>query len=346
MTGGHEVAGSSPVAPIVVTCLRVMDCVMAVLVGIDEAGFGPILGPLVVSSSTFLLPKSLVEKDLWQVLKRSVAERRRGMGGRILISDSKKAYSKSIGIKHLERTVLTFLKYLGKQPADMTELMEILCPESLGRLGGYPWHKNSQNRCFSADNGDIEIAVKAIRDDMETSGIEFAGFVSSCLDVGYYNKMVSRVKNKATVLFTAICQLIEEAFNRFGEKELHIIIDRQGGRQHYRGVLQKMFGELELKILRENEAVSSYELKSNGKSMRLHFVVGADDRFMGVSLASMVSKYLRELLVANINSYFINAYEDLKPTAGYWKDGLRFIKEIEGRATQLEFDSKMLVRSR
>ena len=109
---------------------------MAVLVGIDEAGFGPILGPLVVSSSTFLLPKSLVEKDLWQELKSSVAERRRGMGGRILISDSKKAYSKSIGIKHLERTVLTFLKYLGKQPAELTELMEILCPESLDRRSG------------------------------------------------------------------------------------------------------------------------------------------------------------------------------------------------------------------
>ncbi len=97
---------------------------------------------------------------------------------KILISDSKKAYSKSIGIKHLERTVLTFLKYLGKQPADMTELMEILCPESLGRLGGYPWHKNSQNRCFSAD---MNVYVTSDVDDL---GAFEAIFVVAGLDTG------------------------------------------------------------------------------------------------------------------------------------------------------------------
>ena len=48
---------------------------MVVLVGIDEAGFGPILGPLVISSSTFSLPNHLLMSDLWQVLEKSVGDR-------------------------------------------------------------------------------------------------------------------------------------------------------------------------------------------------------------------------------------------------------------------------------
>ncbi len=70
---------------------------MAVFVGIDEAGFGPILGPLVVSSSTFSLPHDLIGADLWQTLRKSLANKRKRLAGRLLITDSKKAYSKSLG---------------------------------------------------------------------------------------------------------------------------------------------------------------------------------------------------------------------------------------------------------
>ena len=105
-------------------------------------------------------------------------------------------------------------------------------------------------------------------------------------------------------------------------------------------------GPLELKILREGPAASSYELKNNGRQMRLHFVVGADQRFFPVSLASMVSKYLRELLVDNMNRYFTGFNPDLRPTAGYWKDGLRFIEDLKKNVPHVPFDSNQLIRCR
>ena len=87
------------------------------------------------------------------------------------------------------------------------------------------------------------------------------------------------------------CALIKSALDTFSTDELHIIIDRQGGRMRYRRPLLRMFPDMHLKILKETPTVSSYELQSDGKQMRLHFAVDADDRFLPVSLASMLSKY-------------------------------------------------------
>ena len=107
-----------------------------------------------------------------------------------------------------------------------------------------------------------------------------------------------------------------------------------------------MFPDMKLKILSESPDTSSYELEADGKQMRLHFVVGADNRFLPVSLASMVSKFLRELLVDNINQYFAQYCAHLKPTAGYWKDGLRFIEDLKKNIPDIKFDSNQLIRCR
>jgi len=319
---------------------------MVVLVGIDEAGYGPILGPLVISSSTFSLPHNILTSDLWQILSKSVGKRRKYLAGRLLITDSKKAYSRAVGIKHLERTVLGALKCLDKEPATLVEFIELLCPECLERISDYPWYQGIGSHRLSADAADRAISSAVLADDMASNGIELLELKSYCLDVGYYNKMMASVKNKADVLFNATSRLIKRAFDNFAGDDLQIIADRQGGRVHYLKTLQRMFSDMELKILRESPTVSSYELRGGGKGMRLHFAVGADERFLPVSLASMVSKYMRELLVQNINHYFTGFHSDLRPTAGYWKDGLRFIEDLKTNIPHLQIDMDQLVRCR
>jgi ribonuclease HII len=319
---------------------------MAVLVGIDEAGFGPILGPLVVSSSAFSLPRDALEADMWQVLKKSVGRQKKHLAGRLLIADSKKAYSKSSGIKHLQRTTLAILKCLEKEPAALSELLTLLCPDCSVRLNSYPWYQQTTRHCLSVDAADIEIAASVLAGDLASNKIKLLGLKSYCLDVAYYNKMVADVKNKANVLFSTTARLIAEAFENFGGDDLQIIIDRQGGRVRYRKTLQRMFGNMELTILKESSKNSSYELRAGKKHMRLHFLVGADQKFLPVSLASMVSKYLRELLVQNINRYFVGFHPELKPTAGYWKDGLRFINDLKNNIPHVQYDSNQLIRCR
>ncbi len=319
---------------------------MAILVGIDEAGFGPLLGPLVVSSCSFSIPSQMFDADLWQVLRKSVSIKRAHLAGRLLITDSKKAYTKSIGIGHLQRTVLACCKCLDKNPATLTELIKIICPESLERLAEYPWHKDMANYSICTGTADINIAANVFNDNMAGNDLKLLELKSCCLDVAFYNKRVSEVKNKASVLFSTTSQLIKNAYDVFGAEHLQILIDRQGGLAHYRRPLQLMFPEAELKILRESDTVSSYELNDNRRTMRIHFVVGADRKFLPVSLASMVSKFLRELLVDCMNRYFTSRCVGLQPTAGYWKDGLRFIADLKKDFPDFQYDSDQLIRCR
>jgi ribonuclease HII len=158
--------------------------------------------------------------------------------------------------------------------------------------------------------------------------------------------MVDTVRNKSNVLFSATAELLMEAWKKYAENSLQVIIDRQGGRVHYREHLLRLFEGAKLRILKETPSSSSYEITQADRYMRLHFVVKADNDYLPVSLASMVSKYLRELLVANINQYFLSFHPQLKPTAGYWKDGLRFLKDIKTNIPNLDYDHSMLIRSR
>ncbi|MHC4346425.1 MAG: hypothetical protein ACYSUP_17270 [Planctomycetota bacterium] len=319
---------------------------MAVLAGIDEAGYGPILGPLVVSSSVFSLPRSLLANDLWHVLRKSVGNRKQHLAGRLLVCDSKKAYSRAVGVRHLERTALAFLRCACKEPGTSGELLEIVCPDLADRLAGYPWYNEAGNYHIVANQADIALASQVLKDDLASHGMEFLTFRGCCLDVAYYNKMVSVMKNKARVLFGATTQLIKHIYDNYVTDELQVVVDRQGGRIRYRRDLQRMFPEMELQILCESVRTSSYELKEEHRKMRLHFVVGADASFMPVALASMVSKYIRELLIASINRYFMRLDAGLRPTAGYWKDGLRFIEDLKANPGHVEFDSNQLIRCR
>jgi len=319
---------------------------VAILAGIDEAGFGPLLGPLVVSCSVLAVKPELLGADLWQTFHRSVGKTRKHLGGRLLIADSKKAYNRDEGVGHLQRTVLAVLQCLNKEPANLTELLTSLCPDCLPRLREYPWHQKMPQCSLTGASADKKIAATVFADDLETQGAKLVQLRSCCLDVAYYNTMVGRVKNKAQVLFIAVTQLIQGILNEFSDDTIHILVDRQGGRAHYRENLLRSFSGMDLRIMDEGPQSSVYELRAGGRTVRLSFEVGADDLYLPVSLASMVSKYLRELLMDCMNEYFVGMSASLKPTAGYWKDGQRFVEELRRHLPQLEIDNQRLVRCR
>src|SRR5262245_56431937 len=76
------------------------------IVGIDEAGYGPVLGPLIVSATAFEVPRELADGSLWRLLRDSVTTSAKPRDRRVPIIDSKKLYHRPEGLGALERSAL------------------------------------------------------------------------------------------------------------------------------------------------------------------------------------------------------------------------------------------------
>jgi len=309
---------------------------MAILIGIDEAGYGPILGPLVVSAAIFELPEQMLSSSMWDILRKSVCKQRSGSLGRVVVNDSKKLHNKHGDYRALQRGVFAFLATAGEPPQIQTlhQLLELLAlpqAQTINDLAEYPWYKNAANRPLNNDDDDIETASHALSHDMIANNIEFRRIWSCPLAAGHFNRLVDVVKNKADVSFSLVCQIIYQAYRIYGSDNLQIVIDKQSGRQHYRKPLQKMFPEMQLKIITEDPYLSSYQLSDSNSStsLKIHFLQKGEQRQLPIALASMTSKYLRELFMEMLNAYFRQHCPEITPTAGYYQDGRRFLNDLD-----------------
>ncbi|VAX40068.1 hypothetical protein MNBD_PLANCTO03-1594, partial [hydrothermal vent metagenome] len=92
--------------------------------GIDEAGYGPMLGPLCVGFSAFRLAQwepDAGAPDLWQVLEAAVCRKGRDARSRVAVADSKKLKLSNQSktrhpLTHLERGVLAFGGLVSTEP--------------------------------------------------------------------------------------------------------------------------------------------------------------------------------------------------------------------------------------
>lgn len=323
---------------------------VAYLIGIDEAGYGPLLGPLVVSASVLEMPEAHLAANHWDLLCAAVADSKKHLRGRLLIADSKKAYHRKDGIGGLQRTalaVLASIDELSPCPATAEEFLRAVCPECLKRLLEYPWYRQFAAHALETAP-DHSVAVACLKNTLISRQMRFGGVYTRCADVRYLNQRFAVVKNKSRVLFTEVCGLIHTIYQKHASPAapLQFLIDRQGGRADYSRELMRMFPQFELTVLKMDNRVSSYELAGSNGAMRVHFAVGADGKYLLVSLSSMISKFVRELCMHHLNTYFTSTYPDLEPTAGYWTDGQRFIRDLTARQKDFKIDPNILIRTK
>jgi len=326
------------------------------IVGIDEAGYGPLLGPLVVSATAFDVPAELLAtcKDpacgpnLWKALRRSLCKKPGKKNPRLAVADSKLLHGRvdtEHGVSLLERVVLTFLAQADRHPANLVSLLRILCPHVVEQLTQHPWYCRADLPLpLECSSGDVLVQRNALAGDLARNGIRFRGAWVEVLCEGYFNQLVGATHNKSVVLFQQNMRLIQRIAERVGQRPLWIWADRHGGRTAYLKPLMTAWADAEFEVLEESPDRSGYRLTRSGNPWTIRFVVEGETCQMPVALASIFSKYVRELFMICFNRYWCGRIPALRPTAGYNQDGRRFLADIDALVKEQNVDRNWLVR--
>ncbi len=320
---------------------------MPLVAGIDEAGYGPLLGPLVIGATLWRVPPSAVGADLWQRLEAAVCRAAGRSEARLPVGDSKQVFDRKRGISTLERTVLAFARAAGLHWETLGDLLQQLgfAPQTAARA--FPWYRDLTSplpvdRARSAFEG----AAQKLAGLMTERGVACCGLSAQVVTEDLFNHRVAHTRNKAAVLLEAVLRLIAWAAERCGDQDLHVLVDRLGGRADYRALLMRAFPGRHVHVLEVGEQLSRYRLASQENDWHISFEVDADGKHLPVALASMLAKYVRELLMDRFNAFWRGLSPQLRATAGYYTDAQRFLADIGPLVPQAGVPLERFVRAR
>jgi hypothetical protein len=310
-----------------------MGRVSLVIAGIDEAGYGPTLGPLCVGLSVFRIPEwepGQPAPCLWRLLKPGVCRKPGDSRKRVPVADSKqlKLANDVKGrhpLMHLERGVLAFLRCLEARPGSDEELMG--CLEA--NLSEQPWYAGIPQRLpLGVSEGEVGISANRVAAALEKAGVEVLAMRCVIVSERVVNETIRRTGSKADATVLAVGEHLRRVWEleRSEGDHLRVVGDQLGGRTSYEGVLgQELGGAVE--PLAESGQRSRYRVVREGREGVVQFMPEAESAHLPVALASMIAKLVRELCMGRFNRYWRVRLPELKPTAGYHGDARRWLDD-------------------
>jgi hypothetical protein len=321
---------------------------MPYLIGTDEAGYAPNLGPLVVSASVWHVDDSAADADLYKRLKSVVCKSppRAGRPGRLAIADSKLLYSPAQGLKVLERGVLAALALVNHCPGDWLEAWQLLDPGSLADLPSLPWHVDYDLRLpLAADADDLVRLVPKLRRHFDSAGVRLVALRSRAVFPDQFNRSTVELGTKSESLSKVTLALLAESLADCAGQRVLAVCDKHGARNQYGRLLQQQFPDVLVEVHGERAAESIYRWGPSETRIDVRFRAGGE-AFLPTALASMTSKYLRELAMRAFNDFWCGRVRGLAPTAGYPRDARRFMADIEGAQAELGIAKGVIWRDR
>ena len=356
---------------------------MAWMIGIDEAGYGPNLGPLVVAatawrvaedpgfriqhsgnrSRTMLAPSApsfAPPVDLYARLASIIsAEPDEDL---IAIADSKLLYKQGNGLRLLERGVLTGVSALGP-PRSAAARWQLLwnCTNAdpRGLRHALPWYANF----------DCPLPINAELDELANLRTEFHSACSEAnvelFDIRVrtvfpreFNELTNHYGTKGAALSHVSIGLLREVIDHLLEScvsdsswpsplagDTHVTCDKHGGRSRYAALLQHHFPNQWIETIDESRAASRYQWGPPEAQTKVCFRTRGEAE-LPTALASMTAKYHRELAMRAFNQFWCARVPGLRPTAGYPVDAKRFKADIATAQRQLGIEDRDLWRNR
>jgi len=299
------------------------------VVGIDEAGYGPNLGPLVQCAVAVDLPAD----DLagWRTTRSQIRRAAEPDDGRVLVDDSKKVYAGAGGFLRLEQG---FSAILGPPAGTLGEW--------LGAVG-LPWTKDDVEAEHWHDLGERLPLFPCERRSSLNAKLIAVNVVPTVL----FNRVVAGSNSKATLLSSGLIELLKASCRALPvEEPLEFFCDKHGGRNFYGPMLQGAFPDGWPIAEAESADESRYRIEALDRPVRVTVRPRADSGSIAVALASMVAKYVREVSMGQFNRFWLKHVPDLPPTAGYPVDAKRFYAAIRPAMERMTLEEDRVWRCR
>lgn len=323
----------------------------------DEAGYGPTLGPLVITATAWQ-SSGQGDPDAWYDLFRpevvaSCSPRGRcgqGLAERkssLVVTDSKKLYHSGGGRDRLERAALSLIAVTQGRTKTWREMLRRLDPEVLPRLEKIPWFRDYDCPLPAyCPVDEIESGLQQLTAALGKAGIQSLGVRSRFVPAVIFNELLRSFDSKASLLSHLTLQLALAVCPNLGNsQDMTLWADKHGGRSHYTPLLRESFGFSLVQVVAESSARSEYLACRAGASCRFVFLAKAESLFP-VAAASVVSKYLRELAMQAFNEYWHQHIPGITPTAGYPQDAARFLREIADVQQKLQISDEIIRRQK
>lgn len=305
---------------------------MPLILGTDEAGYGPNLGPLVVSASVWQVPEKLPPADLYRTLRRAVtataAEARQAGSACVAIADSKALYQSGKGLALLERGLLIPLAAIGHRPPTWRAAWDALTSGGYCRRPLLPWYAGYDRELpVGCQTAEIEAAAAHFCETCERAEVRLLALRSRPVFEDEFNELVDRHESKGAVLSHITLGLVAELLQGREASSILVVCDKHGGRNCYADLLGQHFSDAFIEIHGESRQRSTYRFGPSERRIEFRFEAQGEAN-LPAALASMASKYLRELGMMALNAFWSARVPGLAETAGYPGDAGRFKSDI------------------
>lgn len=320
------------------------------LAGLDEAGYGPKLGPMVIAMATLRSEEPIEGTAPWTLLAPTVGPGGRGSVG-MPVADSKKLHRPGKGdLSRLEEAVLSFVAVeRGSIPTTFRDLLDHLTADRSDYLETYPWYQDANIALpVSLDPLALSGSVRRLERSLDQARLSVAEIRAIPLEVVEFNSRVAEKGSKGIVDAWAMGRFLKWLWKQSDRDAIEAWTDRLGGRERYGPLLYPLFKGAKFDVITQQREKQIYRATSpdSKRSLTIRFQKDGESQCFCTALASMTAKYLRELHMHLLNRWWQGHLPELHPTAGYPQDAPRFIAEVEAKRLSLGIPEELLIRSR